>query len=395
MGLLQGYRILSVEQYGAGPFGTQMLAALGAEIIKVEMPAQGGDVSRSVGPHFLPGLPDDAASLFFQSFNTRKKSLTLDLMHPEGQRVFRHLAAGAHGVANNLRGDVPAKLGLDYASLREVKPSLVCAHLSAYGREGERAKWPGYDYLMQAEAGYFSLTGEPDGAPARMGLSLVDYMSGVVMALGLVSGLLRAAGSGEGGDVDTSLFEVALHNLSYVGAWQLNAGHEVVRERRSRHPSLTPCQLYRSADGWIYLMCNKEKFWRALCDRIERPEWKEDPRWVDYAQRLQHRDALEEALDEVLSTRSTEQWMACFAGAVPAAPVHGVEAALASDFVHARGLIETMAAGLSLVRVPLRTSQPLPPPAAAPALGADTADLLAQAGIDENEQVRLRSLGVI
>ena len=171
---LAGVRILAVEQYGAGPFGSMQLADMGAEVIKIENPKDGGDVSRSVGPYFL-GEHD---SHFFQAFNRNKRSVTLNLRAPEGQRVLHDLAATADAVLDNLRGDQPPRLGVTYDQLKSVNPRIVCAHLSAYGREGSRAAWPGYDYLMQAEAGYLSLTGEPDQPPARFGLSDRRYDGG-------------------------------------------------------------------------------------------------------------------------------------------------------------------------------------------------------------------------
>ena len=155
---LTGVTVLAVEQYGAGPFGTMLLGDLGAEVIKIENPADGGDMARAVGPHFLA----DGSSQFFHAFNRNKRSLTLNLKAPEGREIFLRLVAEADAVLNNLRGDLPEALGLDYATLGKVNPAIVCAHLSAYGRDGPRRTWPGYDYLMQAEAGYLSLTGEPE-----------------------------------------------------------------------------------------------------------------------------------------------------------------------------------------------------------------------------------------
>lgn len=398
MSVLRGFRILAVEQYGAAPFGTQLLASLGAEVIKIEQPGQ-GDVSRQVGPHFLPGLPASAQSLFFQSLNLGKKSLTLNLSHPEGRALFRQLAATSHGVVNNLRGDVPAKLGLTYDQLKDANPALVCTHISAYGREGARATWPGYDYLVQAEAGYFALTGEPGTPPARMGLSLVDYMTGVVMALGLVSGLLDAARTGRGGDIDTSLYDVALHNLNYVAAWYLNMGVDTARQARSAHPSLTPCQLYPTRDGWIYLMCNKEKFWRALCACIGRREWADDPRFANFARRAEHREVLTAMLDEVLRTRTTADWMEIFGGAVPAAPVLSVAQALEAPLARAGGCIRDVVLDdggrMRVLASPIKTSREAVPLAAAPSMGADTESLLRSIGVGEEEQGRLRSLGVL
>jgi succinate---hydroxymethylglutarate CoA-transferase len=395
-GLLGGLRILSVEQYGAGPFGSQFLSALGAEVIKVEQPEEGGDVSRGVGPYFHAGLPHTADSLFFQSLNAGKKSLTLSLRHPEGRALFHRLCKTADAVASNLRGDVPARLGLTHAQLRDVNPAIVCAHLTGYGREGERARWPGYDYLMQAEAGYFALTGEPESPPARMGLSIIDYMTGVLMSLGLVSAVLDARRTGVGCDVDVSLMDVALSNLNYVGLWQLNAGAETVRQPRSAHPSLTPCQLYTTRDGWIFLMCNKEKFWRALCERIGQPELAQRPEFADYPSRLRHRDTLTTVLDAALGEHTTAEWMARLGGHVPAAPVNSVAQALAQAGPDAVADVPVPgAATLRMLRSPLRASKPGPAPTPAPALGEHTASLLAELGVDAATLADLRTRGVV
>lgn len=399
MSLLQGIKVLSVEQYGAGPFGTQLLVELGAEVVKIEAPNE-GDISRLVGPYFNEQLPVTAQSLFYQSLNRGKKSVTLNLLRPEGQAVFHKLVTQADVVSSNLRGDVPAKLGLTYAQLKQVNPRIVCAHLTGYGRDGERATWPGYDYLMQAEAGYFDLTGEPTSPPARMGLSMVDYMTGVLLALAAVSAVVRARQTGLGCDTDVNLFDVALYNLNYVAAWQLNAGASTTRQPRSAHPSLTPCQLYRTADGWIFLMCNKEKFWRILCQRIEHTEWTSDPRFENFKQRLIHREELTILLDKALSIRSTTEWLQRFGGSVPAAPVLTVEQALQTPFVQNQELIEKtpLPNGGSLrgVRAPIRSTverkNPLEP---GPSLGQHTDEVLSRAGIDADERDKLRASGIL
>ena len=191
--------------------------------------------------------------------------------------MLHRLVRSADATFDNLRGDQPEKLGLTYAQLREVNPKIVCAHLSAYGRDGERKAWPGYDYLMQAEAGYLSLTGEPDGPPARMGLSIVDLMTGLNAAFALVSGVLSARATGQGRDIDVNLYDTALQNLCYLAVWYLNAGLNQGRELRSAHPSLVPSQLYRTKDGFIFIMCNKEKFWPELCGAVGRTEWADAP----------------------------------------------------------------------------------------------------------------------
>ena len=394
---LAGVRVLAVEQYGAGPFGTLYLADLGAEVIKIENPSDGGDMSRAVGPHFF--APDD--SQFFHTFNRNKLSVTLDLAVPEARAVLHDLVRSADALACNLRGDVPAKLGLTYAHLKAHNPRIVCAFLSAYGRDGPRAAWPGFDYLMQAETGYFSLTGEPDGPPARCGLSIVDLMTGLAMAYSLVSALLAARASGEGRDIDVSLFDVALFNVSYLATWYLNAGYRQERLPRSAHPSLTPCQLYRTRDGWIYLMCNKEKFWPALCHALGRPEWAADPRFRSFADRLANRALVNEQVESELVKRTTGEWLATFGGAVPAAPVLDVAQALENPFVTEHGRLFDVphpAAPRGAYRVvapPVRCTGESAPARAAPALGADTESVLRSLGYDAARIARLKAAGAV
>ncbi|MDW8469576.1 MAG: CoA transferase [Burkholderiales bacterium] len=392
---LVGLRVLAVEQYGAGPFGTSFLADLGAEVVKIENHKDGGDVGRRVGPHFFG--PGD--SHFFQTFNRNKKSVTLDLKHPEGRAAFAALAARADAVLDNLRGDLPEKLGLTYEHLKAANPRIVCVHLSAYGRSGSRASWPGYDYLMQAEAGHMSLTGEPDGPPVRFGLSVVDLMTGLVAAFALLAGVLRARATGRGMDLDTSLFDVALHMLNYPATWYLNAGATTGRAPRSAHPSLVPSQLYRTRDGWIFIMCNKEKFWGVLADALGRPEWKTDPRFADFAARLAHRELLTELLDAELSRRTTGEWLERFAGKVPCAPVYDVAQALGSAFVAERGCIGeyTYPDGrrARTIGSPIRVPGVALPARAAPAMGEHTEALLREAGYTEAKIAALRAAGAI
>ncbi len=393
---LTGVTVLAVEQYGAGPFGTMLLADLGAEVIKIENPADGGDMARGVGPHFLP----DGSSQFFHSFNRNKRSLTLNLKAPEGCEVFHRLVTEADAVLNNLRGDLPTKLGLDYSALGKVNPAIVCAHLSAYGREGTRASWPGYDYLMQAEAGYLSLTGEPDGPPARFGLSVVDMMTGLMAVFGLACGVIGARASGKGMDVDTSLFDTALHNLGYLATWYLNAGVNQGREPRSSHPSLTPSQLYRTKDGWLFVMCNKEKFWPILCEPLGRPEWGTDPRFATFAARLKHRAEVTEMLDEALSARTTAEWLERLQGVVPVAPVNDVAGALDDPFVAGEGRTAGFSGpdGAEIVRMlasPLGVGGAEAPRRAGPALGADTGEILRRLGYDADAIVALKAKGAV
>lgn len=396
---LQGLRIISVEQYGAGPFGTMFLANLGAEVIKIEDPHLGGDVSRGLGPYHLDGVESSQSSMFFQQLNHNKKSLTLDLSRPEGQAILHDLVKDSDALSSNMRGDVPAKLGITYENLGKINPKLVCAHLTAYGRDSERASWPGYDYMMQAEAGYFQLTGEPDSPPTRFGLSMIDFMTGVTLAYALLAGVVQARETGQGCDIDTCLFDVALYNLNYVAMWSMNADYHQHRVPRSAHFSLTPCQLYKTKDGWIYLMCNKEKFWHLLCEKIDRQALANDTRFLTFKERLENRDELTAILDEALSEKTTAEWMTTFDGLVPASPVLNVEQALTNPYVTQRGLISELSTdedtSFKVLRSPIRFGNEDIEKKLAPSLGQDTNDILAELGYKPDKIEQLKADGII
>jgi crotonobetainyl-CoA:carnitine CoA-transferase CaiB-like acyl-CoA transferase len=391
---LAGYRILSAEQYGAGPYGTMFLAQLGAEVIKIE-PPKGGDTARHVGPHFLR----ERESLYFQSFNLNKKSLTLDLNRPEGQAVLHRLVATSDAVANNLRGDLPVKLGLTYADLSAIKSDIVCAHLSAYGRDNARARWPGYDYLMQAEAGYCALTGDPDGDPQRMGLSMVDFMTGTIMSIGLLAALLDAKRSGQGRDIDVDLLSAAVHQTSYPALWYMNEGDVTRRTPRSAHPSATPSQMFRAADGWMFVMCQLPKFWTILTERLNRPDLAADPRFLTEADRLANRAVLTELLDAIFTTQPVAYWQALLEGHVPVAPVNALDQAMDNPWLVTTGMRDTVShpdrETIHVLANPIKVDGARLPNRAAPLLGADSDAVLADAGLAADEVAELRAAGVI
>ncbi|MEM9570600.1 MAG: CoA transferase [Pseudomonadota bacterium] len=375
---LEGIRILSVEQYGAGPYGTMLLADLGAEVIKIEDPSRGGDVSRSVGPYML----GEGDSEFFQTFSLGKKSVTLDLKSDVGRRQFAALVRVSDAVANNLRGDQPDKLGLTYEHLKSVNPKIVCAHLSAYGRKSERAAWPGYDYLMQAEAGFMSMTGEPDGPPVRFGLSMVDFHTGSQMATALLAGLLGASRTGEGCDVDVCLFDTALHQLSYPATWYLNQGHVTGRLPRGAHPSIAPSQLVKTKDGWGLLMCQTPKFWTLWCELTGAPLG-DDPRFATVPSRRENLAELSNAVDQVMMTKATSEWVEIFGGAVPFAPVLDIGEALDSAYVahvEMTTRVEHPATteGVRTLASPFRINGERPPLTRAPRMGEHSEVLLKQ-----------------
>ena len=373
---LADLRVVTVEQFGAGPWGTMQLADLGAEVIKIEDPTVGGDVGRYVHPY-----QEEESSLFFETFNRNKRSISLDLRHPQARAVLEDIVAGADAVFSNLRGDQPEKLGLRFVDLEHVNPRIVCCSLSGFGMTGPRAREGAYDYTMQGLAGWQSVTGDPDAPPTKSGLSLVDFCGGYVAALAIVAGVWRARREGRGSDVDLALFEVALAQLTYIGTWVASRGYAPVRHANSAHQSMVPFQNFETADGWLVVACPKQALWQRLCEVLERPELAGDERYATFAARYANRDELLETLDSLFAARPTAEWLALLSAAgVPCAPVNDVAAALADEQVAARGgLVEVEHPLLGSVRQvasPFRFEDVDLPAARGPLRGEDTAAVL-------------------
>ena len=392
---LDGVRILAVSQFGAGPFGTTVLADLGAEVIKIEDPSVGGDVARYVPPYTA-----DQDSLYFQSFNRGKKSLTLNLRHPDGQAVLHDLVRVSDAVFNNVRGDQPKRLGLTYDQLKTVNPRVVCCSLSGFGSTGPRAAEPAYDYLIQGQAGWMSITGEPDGPPGKCGVSVIDFSGGYAAMLGLMVALYDAQRSGVGRDVDVSLLDTAVSMLSYFAAWTLNRDWEPARVPASGHQTLVPAQNFRTADGWIVVFCAKEKFWLSLVRLMGLPALASDPRFDAFPGRLAHKDALLPILEERFATKSTREWLGLLRGHVPCAPVNSVREALEDAQVLAREMVveidHPVFGRMRQVASPIKTEGAITAPAPAPRLGEHTDTLLQDVlGYGAATIERLRTTGVI
>jgi crotonobetainyl-CoA:carnitine CoA-transferase CaiB-like acyl-CoA transferase len=392
---LADVRVLAFEQYGAGPWGTLQLADLGADVIKVEDPAARGDVGR-----YVPPFQEGEDSLFFETFNRNKRSLSLDLRHVEAVEVLEDLVRNVDVVYSNLRGDQPRRLGLTYDQLRHVNPRVVCCSLSGFGMTGPRFAEGGYDYMMQGLAGWMSLTGDPDGPPTKAGLSLVDLSGGYVSALAVLAGLWRARREGVGCDCDVSLFETALAELMYVGTWAATKGHVPARMASSAHPSIVPFQNFETEDGWIVVACPKPKFWALLCDVIGRPELVSDPRFADFAARDRNRGELLPILEDAFRSRTSEDWLDVLGAAgVPSSAVNDVAAALADEQAVARGdVVEHEHPRFGTVRTiatPIRVGEGEAPVKRGPLRGEHTEEILVElCGYDRQRVRELTDAGV-
>ena len=393
---LADIRIVAVEQYGAGPFGTVHLAELGADVIKIEDVRSGGDVGRAVPPY---QSGDD--SLFFETFNHDKRSVALDLTNEAGRAVFHDLVRASDAVYSNLRGDIPEKLGLRYADLAHVNPRIVCVSLSGFGMTGPRRAEPAYDYILQGMAGWQSLTGDPDGPPTKSGLSVVDYSGGLVAALALLAGVHAARRDGIGCDCDTSLFDTAMNMLTYVASWTLapDGAYEPERLAYSAHPSIVPFQNFRTADGWIVIVCAKEKFWQRLVDVLGIAHVRDDPRYAGFAARRANRALVARTLQDVLVTRTTAEWIAALTAAgVPCGPINDVRRALADPQTAARGLVTEVDhptfGKARWIASPVRVGENAHGHRRAPGLGQDTETVLRDGlGYDGSRIELLRAAG--
>jgi crotonobetainyl-CoA:carnitine CoA-transferase CaiB-like acyl-CoA transferase len=332
---LEDIRILAIEQYGAGPFGSLQLADLGADVIKIEDPSVGGDIGRYVAPE-----QDDEDSIFFETFNRNKRSLSLDLNSPSGRAVFEDLVRVSDVVFSNLRGDVPERLAIRFDDLQHINPKIVCCSLSGYGMTGPRQADPGYDYVLQGLTGWMDLTGEPDGPPTKSGLSIVDYSGGLVAAISILAALHAARRDGVGTDCDVSLFETAMSMLTYPAAWALNGDFIPRRTHHSAHPSIVPFQVFESSDGWLVVACPKEKFWRRLVEAIGMSDLAEDPRFQGFAARYEHVEEVLAILGDAFLQRPTGEWLTMLTAAqVPCGPVNTVAQALADPQTVARRVV--------------------------------------------------------
>jgi crotonobetainyl-CoA:carnitine CoA-transferase CaiB-like acyl-CoA transferase len=382
-------RIIAVEQYGAGPFGTLFLSDMGADVIKIEDPATGGDISR-----YVPPGQQGTDSLFFETFNRGKRSLALDLKNDDGRAILHRLVAESHALFTNLRGDLPEQLGLTYDALQGFNPAIVCVSLSAYGRTGGRRAQPGYDALVQAEAGWAALTGEPDGPPVKSGLSVVDYSAGLMAALALMVGVFDAQRTGRGRNFDTSLYDAALAQLTYPATWYLTQGVATERLPNSAHPSIVPFQFFPTADGHIAIACAKEKFFTALTAALEMPP---DPRFASFELRRHNRQALTDLLSERFRARPTADWLALLSGRVPIAPVRPLTAVLDRKELAQRNMLASYAhpafGQVQSMALPLKISGFSPEYRAGPGFDADRNSILGSLGYGGDEIARFEEAG--
>lgn len=392
--MLSGKRILDLSWVLGGPFAGQLLAQLGAEVIKVE--ALEGDLARRVPP--VSGTQD---SPFFLSVNRGKRSIALDLKSPGGKQALHDLVREADAVIYGFAPSVPARLGLDFESLSAINPRIVVAQIIGLHDQGEWADAPAFDLMLQAMSGVMSITGEEGGKPVRVGYQVADLAGGLYLALATVSALVKVLSTGHGEHVQISLYDAQIAMLTWQ-AQGLLCGGPVPRATGARHGMIAPSDTYLAADGkWIALAPTGEVFWRKLCEALGRPTLADDPRFHDAAARIGNIEALTAELGALVATRPSTEWLALFARArVPASPVLGVDEALRHPLTRARRMVEDVLqpgtdAFVEMLGNPFKYNG-APVLDYPPALAADTAEVLQRvAGYAPGQVAELAQTGAI
>ena len=394
---LEGIRVLDLSRVLAGPWCTQLLADLGAHVIKIERPGQGDD-TRHWGPPWH-GEGKERVAAYFLAANRGKRSAAIDFSQPEGADLVRRLAEKSDVVVENFKVGALAKFGLDAATLRAADPKLIYASITGFGQEGPYKDRAGYDYIIQGMSGLMSITGQPDSAPGgepmRVGVAVVDLFTGMYTASAILAALVRRGMTEEGAHIDSALFDVSLAILANQASNALVSGQDPPRQGNT-HPNIVPYQPFACGDQPLIIAVGNDRQFAKLAAILGAPEWAEDERFCTNAARVAHRADLIPLIEARLKERAAADWFAEFdAAGIPAGPINSIGQALADPQVAYRQMVQEMDR-FRLVGSPLRldaasTDSPLPPPS----LGEHTARVLGEIGIEESSIRRLQAAQVI
>ncbi|WP_105133271.1 CaiB/BaiF CoA transferase family protein [Burkholderia sp. BE12] len=386
MGALSHIRVLDLTRVLAGPWCAQTLADFGADVIKVERPGAGDD-TRHWGPPYLKDADgaDTAEAAYYLAANRNKRSVTIDIATPEGQQIVRELAAQSDVVLENYKVGQLKKYGLDYDSLRAVKPDLVYCSVTGFGQTGPYAHRAGYDFIVQGIGGFMSITGErdgePGGGPQKAGVAIADLATGLYSTVAVLAALAHRDRTGEGQYIDMALLDVQVALLANMNTNFLASGKPPVRWGNA-HPNIVPYQTFQTSDGWIIVAVGNDGQFRKFVEAGGRPELADDERFATNPSRVRHRDTLVPILAEMVKARDKADWIGALeAAGVPCGPINDLDEVFDNEQVVARGMQVSLphpcGADVKLVRNPIRMSA-TPPDArtAPPLLGAQTDDVL-------------------
>ncbi len=407
-GALAHLKVLDLSRVLAGPWCTQMLADLGADVIKVERPGAGDD-TRHWGPPFLKDSAgqDTVHASYFTACNRNKRSITIDMAQPEGQALIRKMALQSDIVVENFKVGGLAHYGLDYASLKALNPRLIYCSITGFGQDGPYAERAGYDLMVQAMSGMMSITGKPDSEPMRVGVALTDVFTGVYATTAILAALEVRNRTGQGQQIDMALLDVGMAILANQAAGFLNTGKVPMRQGNT-HPSLVPYQDFETADGAMLLAVGNDGQFARFCEAAGQPQWSADARFALGVDRVRNRDVLIPLMQSVTRTRTTAEWITALEHrAVPCGPINTVGQAFDDAQVRARGLAvsqdtsevaraQTSVQSIATVASPLRLMAT--PPVlrnAPPALGEHTDEVLTELGLSAQEIAALHGKAVV
>ncbi|WP_287879133.1 CaiB/BaiF CoA-transferase family protein [Aquitalea sp.] len=394
-GALAGIKVLDLSRVLAGPWAGQLLADLGAEVLKVERPGAGDD-TRQWAP---PSLPDGTAA-YFLCANRGKRSVTVDITKPEGQEIVRALARDADVVIENYKVGGLKKYGLDYDSLSQLNPRLVYCSITGFGQDGPYAELPGYDYIVQGMSGLMSITGPADGEPHKVGVAVTDLFTGIYACNAILAAIIARSSSGKGQYIDMALFDCALASLANINMnWLI--GQQVPPRLGNAHANIVPYQVFACADGHFILACGNDKQFRAVCQVIGLPALADDERFASNPQRVKHRDSVVPLLAEAFMGNTREQWLKLLDEAgVPCGPINTVDEAFRDPQIRHRGMEihmqDSVGQNVPLVGCPIKLSgTPVEYNQAPPKLGEHTDDVLRALGYDAARIATLREQGTV
>ncbi|WP_296942968.1 CaiB/BaiF CoA-transferase family protein [uncultured Massilia sp.] len=404
-GPLSHIKVLDLSRILAGPWSGQVLADLGADVVKVERPGVGDD-TRSWGPPFLKDADGNETreSGYYLSANRGKRSVTVDLNTAEGQEIVRALAARSDILLENYKVGTLARFGLDYASLKEINPGLIYCSVTGFGQDGPKADHAAYDFMIQAMGGLMSVTGErddlPGGGPQKVGVPIVDLMTGMYTSVAVLAALARRAETGQGDYIDIGMLDVMVGSVANQGMNYLVSG-KTPRRAGNKHPNIQPQDVFACADGHVVLVVGNDGQFARFCDVAGRPEWVADARFASNGARVRNRDALLPLMTALFRERPMQEWAALLDEAgVPCSPINTIPQVFEDAQVRHRGMLMSLphpsAGAVPQIRSPMRFAEAqLAFDRAPPLLGQHTAEVLAQLGFDEARIARLARDGII
>ncbi|KAK0658309.1 CoA-transferase family III domain-containing protein [Cercophora samala] len=403
---LEGYRVLDMTRVLAGPYCTQILGDLGAEVIKIEHPVRGDD-TRAWGPPYASyksgsSLEGPGESAYFLGVNRNKKSLALSFQDPAGIEILHKLAAKCDILVENYIPGALRKYGLDFETIHKINPALIYASITGYGQTGPYSKRAGYDVMVEAEFGLMHITGARDGPPVKVGVAVTDLTTGLYTSNSIMAALLARARTGKGQHIDAALSDCQTATLANIASSCLISGEKDTGRWGTAHPSIVPYKSFETKDGDILFGGGNDRLFGILCDGLGRPEWKEDQRYKINASRVAHRGELEAEIEKITVTKTTQEWLDIFEGkGMPYAAVNDVLTTLTHEHTEARNMVVEVEHGdcgpIKLVNTPIKYSQSKPrvrtPP---PTLGQHTDEILREhLGMDDGQIQKLRESGVV